>query len=59
MSIPWWEDSQWYIHKTDLDKNITDSDMYIPLWEDSQWYTIKPTSDLAEDCQVWCGGDEK
>jgi len=21
--------------------------------------TIKPTSDLAEDCQVWCGGDEK
>ncbi len=21
-------------------------------WEDSQWYTIKPTSDLAEDCQV-------
>jgi hypothetical protein len=23
MSIPWWEDSQWYIHKTDLDKNIT------------------------------------
>ena len=37
----------------------TDTDMYIPLWEDSQWYTIKPTSDLAEDCQVWCGGDEK
>jgi hypothetical protein len=33
--------------------------MYIPLWEDSQWYTIKPASDLAEDCQVWCGGDEK
>jgi hypothetical protein len=65
MSIPWWEDSQWYIHKTDLDKNITgqcpitDTDMYIPLWEDSQWYTIKPASDLAEDCQVWCGGDEK
>jgi hypothetical protein len=37
----------------------TDTDMYIPLWEDSQWYTIKPASDLAEDCQVWCGGDEK
>ncbi len=33
--------------------------MYIPLWEDSKWYTIKPMSDLAEDCQVWCGGDEK
>ncbi len=33
--------------------------MYIPLWEDSQCYTIKPTSDLAEDCQVWCRRDEK
>jgi hypothetical protein len=28
MSIPWWEDSQWYIHKTDSDKNITDSALY-------------------------------
>jgi hypothetical protein len=26
------------------------TDMYIPLGEDSQWYTMKPTSDLAEDC---------
>jgi hypothetical protein len=31
-------------------------DMYVPLWEDSQWYIMKPTSDLAEDCQVWRWG---
>jgi hypothetical protein len=32
-------------------KNYT-TDLFIPLWEDSQEHIMKPTSELAEDCQL-------
>jgi hypothetical protein len=32
------------------EKNYT-TDLFIPLWEDSQEHIMKPTSELAEDCQ--------
>ena len=27
--------------------------LFIPLWEDSQEHILKPTSELAKDCQFW------